>query len=83
MHENKACHDEEPLVRSEVIREKLCTGAAGFEALLRQGLPRYQFNKRVLRFRWTKLRHGSGNINGGMSESHEKCHHSLNLSVTG
>ena len=42
---------EEPLVSSKIVRQKLGLGESAFHALLRRGLPRYQLNRRLLRFR--------------------------------
>ena len=41
----------EALVSSKTVREKLGLGESAFHALLRRGLPRYQLNRRLLRFR--------------------------------
>lgn len=41
----------EPLVSSKTIREKLGLGESAFHALLSRGLPHYQLNRRLLRFR--------------------------------
>jgi hypothetical protein len=44
------CWDE-PLVTSKTVRDKLGLGQSAFHALLQRGLPRYQFNRRLIRFR--------------------------------
>lgn len=46
---------DEPLLKSKAVREKLVLGQSAFHALLRDGLPRYQFNKRLLRFRMSEI----------------------------
>jgi hypothetical protein len=46
---------DEPLVTSHTVREKLRVGQSAFHALLRDGLPRYQFNRRLLRFRLSEV----------------------------
>jgi len=45
----------EALVSSKTVREKLGLGESAFHALLRRGLPRYQLNRRLLRFRLTEV----------------------------
>jgi len=46
---------DEALVSSKTLREKLGLGESAFHALLRRGLPRYQLNRRLLRFRLTEV----------------------------
>ena len=55
MHRIAACHNEEELVTPTIIRRRLSLGASGYSALLRQGLPCYRINARVLRFRWREV----------------------------
>jgi len=50
-----ACNDKEPLLDPATLQEKLKVGTASYNALLRKGLPRYQMNKRVFRFRWSEI----------------------------
>lgn len=46
---------EEPFLPPKVVRERLSVGQSGFAAALRQGLPHYKINKRVLRFRMSEV----------------------------
>jgi len=55
MHAVQACPDEEPLITPALIRRRLTVGVAGYSAMLRQGLPCYRINRRVLRFRWSEV----------------------------
>ncbi|MHA3774466.1 hypothetical protein ACXR0O_23325 [Verrucomicrobiota bacterium sgz303538] len=55
MHRPDACRNDEPLIRPEALRERLNIGIAGYEALLRQGLPFFKLNDRVYRFRWSDV----------------------------
>jgi len=46
---------QDPLVGPRPVRERLSVGPAGFAAALRQGLPHYKINQRVLRFRMSEV----------------------------
>jgi hypothetical protein len=51
---SSSCTDE-PLVGPKPVRERLSVGPSGFAAALRQGLPHYKINQRVLRFRLSEV----------------------------
>ena len=55
MHLPNTCCREEPLVTSKTVRDRLTVGPAAFAAALRQGLPHYKINQRVLRFRMSEV----------------------------
>ena len=55
MSKVNSCCTDEPLVGPQPVRARLSVGPAGFAAALRQGLPHYKLNKRVLRFRMSEV----------------------------
>lgn len=55
MQRHVATNWDEPLVTSRIIREKLGLGQSAFYALLRRGLPRYQLNRRLIRYRLSEV----------------------------
>ena len=55
MHSLNTCRFEEPLVTAKTVRDRLTVGPAALAAALRQGLPHYKLNQRVLRFRMSEV----------------------------
>jgi len=51
MSASNRSYSDDALVSSKTVREKLGLGQSAFHGLVRRGLPRYQLNRRLLRFR--------------------------------